>query len=201
MFLQNFCNKLNLCAPKHARTQSQKTLIAVILNITQTTVISKKMDKRKYLLFQGWAYALVVVVLTVIFALQKTDESGVIFGIAFLSFLAYKSYSCFKELKNTRDEDRDYAPSTDSTIAEKISFYKRMLLIGVPAFIITSIWTYLDLKSLESGTVDSVLLWEPVSLLYNLGGFWLAVLATPLLGVFIVILGLRKIKELNNTEQ
>jgi hypothetical protein len=76
-----------------------------------------------------------------------------------------------------------------------------MLLIGVPAFIITSVWTYIDLKSLESGTVGSVLLWEPVSLLYNLGGFWLAVLATPLLGVLIVILGLRKIKELKDSEQ
>lgn len=159
------------------------------------------MDKRKYLLFQGWAYALAVVVLTVIFAFQKTDEFGIIFGIAFLSFLAYKSYSCFKELKNAREEDRVYAPSTDSTIAEKISFYKRMLLIGVPAFIITSVWTYIDLKSLESGTVGSVLLWESVSLLYSLGGFWLAVLATPLLGVLIVILGLRKIKELKDTEQ
>ncbi|MES2575348.1 MAG: hypothetical protein V4572_10425, partial [Bacteroidota bacterium] len=64
------------------------------------------------------------------------------------------------------------------------------------AFTILSVWIYFDLKDLESGTVEYVRLWAPIYILYNLGGFWLAVTATPLLGIIIAILFLKKIKEL-----
>jgi glycerol kinase len=72
------------------------------------------------LLFHGWCYAITVIVLLIIFAFQKIDDFGIIFGMAFLSFLAYKSYSSFRELKNTREEDKVFAPSADSTTADKI---------------------------------------------------------------------------------
>jgi hypothetical protein len=151
------------------------------------------MNKRQYLLLRGWAYVLTTIILLTIFVTQKIDGIGIIFGIAILSFLSYKSYSCFKELNNTSDEEQVFAPSTDSSVREKISFYKRMVLIAIPAFIILSVWTYLDLKSLESGAVAYVSLWGPISLLYNLGGYWLALLTTPVLGIIIVTLLLRKI--------
>ena len=159
------------------------------------------MNKRQYLLLRGWSYALIVIVLIVIFAFQEIDEFGIIFGIAFCLFLLFKSYSCFREIKNTREEDRVFAPSTDSSTTEKRSFYKKVLLIAIPAFIILSIWIYTDFKDLESGTVEYVSAWGPISLLYELGGFWLAVLATPLLGVITITLLLKKIQELKNTEQ
>jgi hypothetical protein len=159
------------------------------------------MDKRKYLLFQGWLYALTVIVLLVIFAFQKLDEFGIVFSIGFLSFLSYKSYSCFKELQNTREEDRVFEPSADASTTEKIAFYNKTLSIGIPAFMILSAWTYFDLTNLESGTVEYVSLWSPISLLYDWGGYKLAVLAAPLLGILSVFLLLRKIKALKNTHQ
>jgi hypothetical protein len=159
------------------------------------------MDKRQYLLFCGWCYSLTVIVLLAIFAFQKIDDFGFYFGIAFITFLTYKSYSCFSAIKNTREEDRVFAPSTDTSKTEKISFYNKTLWVGIPAFIILSVWTYGDLTDLESGIVESVSIWEPIHLLYNMGGYWLAILATPLLGILSVILILRKIKELKNIKQ
>lgn len=159
------------------------------------------MNKRSYLRFQGWSFAIAVIVLILIFSFQKIDNFGIIFGIAFLSFLSYRSYSCFKELKVTSESERVFAPSIDSTTTEKISFYKRMLLLGIPAFIILSIWIYFDLSKLENGTVQSVSLWEPISMLYNLGGYWPAVLGTPLLGLLTVALLIKKLIELKNIEK
>jgi hypothetical protein len=169
------------------------------ININQK--IDLTMNKKQYLLFSGWAYALIVIVLLVIFAFQKIDTFGIVFGIVILSYLSYKSYSCFKELKNTREDDRVFAPSADASVTEQISFYNRTLLIGIPAFIILSVMTYFDLQKLESGTVEYVSLWAPVSLLYDLGGYWLAVLGTPLLGILVIVLLLIKIGKLKNTEQ
>jgi hypothetical protein len=153
------------------------------------------MNQRKYLLLQGWGYALTVVILLVLFAFTEIDEFGKVFGVIFLCFLSYKSYSCFKQLETTREEDRVYAPNTDASAEESVGFYKKMIFIGIPAFIGLSLWTYFDLNNLESGNVESVRLWEPISLLYEFGGFWIAVLATPLLGIVSVFLLIRKIQE------
>jgi len=157
------------------------------------------MDKRRYLLFRGWSYALTVVVLLVIFTFQEIDDFGLVFGFAFLGFLLYKSYSCFRELKSAKKEDKIFAPSADVSTAEKISYYKKILLIGIPAFIILSVLTYIDLKDLEKGTVEYVSVWGPISFLYNLSGFWTAVLATPLLGFTTVVILLKKIKDIKNS--
>ncbi|PXY42282.1 hypothetical protein DMB65_03375 [Flavobacterium cheongpyeongense] len=154
------------------------------------------MDKRRYLLIRGWSYNIAIFALLIIFAFQEIDQFGLVFGLALLLLLSYKSYLCFRELKITREEDRVFAPSTDASTTEKISYYKKILLIGIPAFFILSVWTYIDLKSLEKGTVEYMSVWAPIFFLYNLGGFWTAVLATPLLGCTTLILLLKKINDL-----
>ncbi len=86
----------------------------------------------------------------------------------------------------------------DASVTEKLTFYKRGILLGGIAFIILSVWTLLDLNSLESGTAESVRLWGPVSFLYDLGGYWLAVLTTPIMGILVIISFASKIQELKN---
>ncbi len=106
-----------------------------------------------------------------------------------------------KEIKNIREEDRVYEPSSDASTTEKILFYKRTLLVAIPAFLVLSVITFWDLKKIELGTVESVSLWGPISLIYDFLGHWAAVATTPLLGVLAVVMLLRKIKALKNTER
>lgn len=159
------------------------------------------MNKRHSLILRGWCYALVGIAILSILAFKKIDEFGMIFSIGFVAFLAFRSYSCFKELKKTEKEDQVFSYPDNSPVKEKISYLTRIAIIGAIAFLILSVWTYFDLKDLESGTVEYVRLWAPISLLYDLGGFWLAVLATPLLGILTIFLLMRKIKELKYNSQ
>lgn len=159
------------------------------------------MTKRQYLLLHGWLYALVVIILLVFFVFQETDEIGIIFGTIILIFLSIKSYASFMKVQNIKDEDNNLGPPTNSSNDEKISYYKRILLIAIPAFIILSVWIFWQLYNLELGLVESVSLWEPISLLYDWGGFWVAVLATPILGILLVIELIFKIKKLRNSDR
>jgi hypothetical protein len=159
------------------------------------------MTKRQYLLLHGWLYALVVIILLVFFVFQEIDEIGIIFGTIILIFLSLKSYACFMKVQNIKDEDNNFGAPANSSTDEKITYYKRILFIALPAFIILSVWIFWQLNNLELGLVESVSLWEPISLLYDWGGFWLAVLATPILGILLVIELIFKIKKLRNSDR
>jgi hypothetical protein len=163
------------------------------------------MNKKKYLLIQGWAYAICVpsIIILTFISYQKfkeIDEFGIIFGSVILLFLIYKSYSCFKEIKNTRDEERAYSPPTDASKTEIISYYKRVFYISIPAFIILSIWIYYDLNELETGNVETVRLWAPIAFLYENGGYWLAILTTPILGIICWFAFWKIIKKTSESE-
>jgi hypothetical protein len=150
------------------------------------------MNKRRYLFLRGWSYILIAVAIILTCIFKKIDEFGFIFSIIFIPLLAYQSYSCFKKLQKTDKDDMAFVPREDSPATEKISYFKRLAIVGGIAFAILSVWTYFDLQNLESGTVEYVKLWAPISLLYNLGGFWLATLITPILGIVIILLLLKK---------
>jgi hypothetical protein len=156
------------------------------------------MKQKDYLLLMGWAYALLVVggLLLVAFQGLEIDTFGLVFGVCILAFFSYKSYTCFRDLKVVRQEDMVYAPPKDATVQEQISYFKRILILSAIAFPILSIWIYLDLNSLESGEVDSVRLWEPVAFLYNIGGYWAAILTVPVLGIIVLGTMLKKIVDL-----
>lgn len=158
------------------------------------------MTKRKYLLLHGWLYALVVIILLVFFVFQEIDEFGIVFGTIILIFLSFKSYACLMEVQNIKDEDNNFGSPENSSMDGKISYYKRILFIALPAFILFSVWIFWQLNNLESGVVESISLWGPISLLYDWGGFWLAVLATPVLGILFAIELLFKIKKLRNSD-
>jgi hypothetical protein len=68
----------------------------------------------------------------------------------------------------------------------------RLMLIISLAFIPAEAFTLYDLLRLESHEVESVRVWAPIALLYELLGFWPAVLLIPSLwGIIIGLLMLR----------
>ena len=157
------------------------------------------MKQRTFLIWRGWAYAIVTVASAIfIFGFNKLDTFGTVFAFAFLAFTAYNSYSCFRQLKHTREEDRAYVLPTDTPVSDQIIYYRRMLWTGAIAFIVLSVWILIDLNDLESGNVIHVSIWAPIAMLYNLGGYWVGILTTPILGIFTIISLYRKIRELEN---
>ena len=73
--------------------------------------------------------------------------------------------------------------------------------MSVPAFGFLSIWTWLNLNQLESGADEPVSLWAPIAFLYDVGGYWLALLATPFAGIFCVYVFIKKITAAGNDGQ
>lgn len=70
------------------------------------------------------------------------------------------------------------------------------MLIAIPAFIILSIWIINDINNLESRTEKSISLPAPVTFLYNSGGYWVTVAATPLLSLVITILSFNQFSKI-----
>ena len=159
------------------------------------------MKQKTFLIWRAWSYAIATIVVAIfVFGFNKVDTFGTIFAIGFLAFTAYQSYSCFRQLKYTRDEDRAYAPPTDTPVADQIIYYRRILRFGAVAFLVLSVWIVIDLNDLESGRVDHVSNWAPIMMLYSLCGYWVGVLTTPILGVFTIISLYRKIMQLEKAK-
>jgi len=58
-----------------------------------------------------------------------------------------------------------------------------------------------DLNDLVSGREEHVSLTEPVAFLYEHYGYWPAMLCFPIIGIIVVLLGIRKIHTLKLTVQ
>lgn len=158
------------------------------------------MKQKHYLLFYVWTYALIAVFLIVVAIFNTPDTTGLILGGILIVALSYKSYSCFKKLKTTNNEDKALSPPANASLQEQKFYYKRMIVVFWIAIAILSIWTIMDLNELESGTVEYVGVWGPVLFCYHIGGYWLAVLATPLIGILVTLLFIKKINQLKKAQ-
>ena len=158
------------------------------------------MNKKSYHRFLGQTNALLVIAIVLLLITVKTDTFGLITGLILILIFAYKSFSNFKFSTSVNEKDPVVGPLHDATTEEKISYYKKGVWIAIAAFTILSVWTIIDLNALKSGTEESVSLWGPIALLYQYGGYWLAVITTPLLGLLVVLNFLRKIKILHQLE-
>ncbi len=156
------------------------------------------MNKKHYLLIQALGYLVSVIILLIIISYNKfseIDNFGRVFGILFLLFLSYKSFSTFKKIKRTKKEDKIYSPPNNATNEEIKSFYKKIVYVSIPAFIVLSIWMYIDLKNIETGNVKSVMIPKPIEFIYKKGGYLLAVFATPFSGALCCFVLWLKIKK------
>ena len=146
------------------------------------------MKRTLYLRWLGVLYVLPVLGIGGVMALHYPEITtvGLVFLLVCLVLFAVASFRCFRDLGAARAEDAAFVPPTDAEVLEQMAYFKRMLYLAVPAFPILAIWIYSDLRSLESGAAESVRIWGPVAFLYETGGFWVAILAVPLLGVFAI---------------
>lgn len=154
------------------------------------------MKQKHYHLLRGWLFAACAFFFIIFLLFVDIGENGLglPFGIFIIVIFAFLSYRHFNSIKDTRQEDIVYAPPTDASNDEKVKYYKRVLYIGVPAFIVVSLINLFNLNKLVSGEVDNIMIWAPVAFLYDKFGYFTAVLSVPLLGILVVILGIRKIK-------
>lgn len=157
------------------------------------------MKQTLYLRWLGVLYVLPVLGIGWVLALHYPEITtvGLVFLLVCLVLFGFASFRCFRDLGTAGAEDAAFVPPTDAEALEQVASFKRMLYLVVPAFPILSIWIYSDLRSLESGAAESVMIWGPVAFLYEQGGFWAAILAVPLLGVFVLGALLKKMNAPN----
>jgi ABC-type uncharacterized transport system permease subunit len=165
------------------------------------------MKQKNYFLLRAWLYAIgivsIIVVSLSVVDFKEIDSFGIVAGIILLLALSFLSYSFFKKARSVTGEEKLMAPAANSSASSQITYYQRMLFISIPAFILLSVWIFFDLNNLESGNVDSIHLLAPIAWLYRSGGYWLAVLATPVLGILVTtlfIILIRKLKQNKDSE-
>jgi hypothetical protein len=156
------------------------------------------MSKKQFLILQAGIYSALAVVILIVLLTGVHDKLGFILGIPILSLMAYRAFLCIKHLKTVREEDRAFAPATDASVTEQVAYYKMLLLLSIPTFAVLSAWSYKSLHKLEIGTAQSVKVWAPISFLYEVGGFWLAVLTTPIVGIMVILSLWKKFREIKN---
>jgi hypothetical protein len=153
-------------------------------------------ELRRYLLLKAYGYALLAVLAAAAPLITEPDQFGFCFVMGLSFLFATMSYFCFRNARKARDEERVDAPPVGASVAEQIAYYKRFLGATLVIFPIYTVITVIQLNALESGNDQSVALWIPVSLLYNWGGYWVAILSVPLMGVLISYVWLWKIRKI-----
>ncbi|MBK8562476.1 MAG: hypothetical protein IPN76_03800 [Saprospiraceae bacterium] len=148
----------------------------------------------------GWFYTFFAVVMAAIifYVGDELDSFTLIAGIGIVLFLAYKAYTCFRGEAPPKLTDLGEKPAETATVADHIAFHKKLIFIGGSILLFLSIWIIHDLNKLESGEIESVRIWAPIAMLYEILGYWAAVLIMPALCLFVVFANLRKIVGLKN---
>jgi MFS family permease len=110
----------------------------------------------------------------------------------YLCYHAYRSYKTVQTIDPEADIPDPLAHLSDNG---KIAYLYRTILIFIAACTVLSIWVWYDISALEAGEVDSISLYFPISLGYELGGFWGGVLTLPVIMLIIVGFGWKRINE------
>lgn len=116
-------------------------------------------------------------------------EGECVILVVVILFAAYQWFAFRRIPKEAVFYDIDEAPPEEQIHVSKRVIWLMPLIGAVP-----SIWTYLDLRALEDGSVNRVSVWGPVSLVYEHFGFWPASLCFPSLVLFIVVLSIYRIE-------
>lgn len=159
------------------------------------------MKKKHYHILQACLYGIGTLFFISFPLWVEADDPA--FGYPFVLFMivifGYLSFKNFKQIKESREEDQVYRPNTDNSIEEQIAFYKKYTIASAVGLSLLSIITILDLNDLVSGKEQEISLLEPVAFLYEQYGYWPAVCSIPIIGLIIVLLGIRKINILKST--
>lgn len=137
----------------------------------------------------------------VISSYEDIDHFGFIVVVCLIAYIGYKLYKTHRQLETVADDEPLQQTLLDLPPAERIKTIKRLLLIGVPAIIVLSIYNFYELQQLESGQRDEFSTWAPIAVIYNYWGFWPAVLALPLVGIFVAISLIKQLKTAKHDNQ
>jgi len=152
---------------------------------------------RRLCLVRAWSYlALVVGLIALSFLMDLSDVEGRIFGGCIVGF--FLSCSLYNFWKARRTPPNEVVVSNPELLPApvQVSYYRRMLVLSLIAFPILAAWTIYSLNQLQSGAEKSVEVWAPVSFVYEIFGYWPAVLALPVLGTVCCAVFLHKLRKL-----
>ena len=124
----------------------------------------------------------------------ETDDLGRWFCVLFVIALALRSAWHFWRAHKLAPDEPAFPDISKLPIDERTVVFKRAVLLGTPAIAFLSAWAAYDLKQLESGATDSVRLWFPIVMAYDMGGFWAAVLGPPAVFGALMVYGYWKLR-------
>ena len=144
--------------------------------------------------FYGWLYGGLAVGALALPLFIETDEAGPWFALFFAVLLGLRSAWHFWRASKLPPDQPAFPDHSKLPLDERAAMVKRAALVGTPAVALLSAWAAWDLRQLESGAVESISLWAPITLAYDFGGFWTAVLGLPALWVAFMLYGFWKLK-------
>ncbi len=123
----------------------------------------------------------------------------VVGGLMATPCLCYAGYHWYKYKKTPEEaeppEEAESFDINEQPPEEQIRLSKKAIWVMALVGPFLSILTYYQLNGLEHGTSHSERVWAPVAMLYNLLGFWPAVLCWPIVCAAVIRRSLRRIKE------
>ena len=144
--------------------------------------------------FYGTLYALLALGALALPFVTETDDLGRWFCLLFVVVLGLRSALHFWRASKLPPEEPAFPDVTKLPMDERTAVFKRAVLLGTPAIAFLSAWAAYDLKQLESGATDSVRLWAPIVMAYDMGGFWAAVLGPPAVFAGLMVYGYWKLR-------
>ena len=144
--------------------------------------------------FYGVLFGAVAVFMLGLPLFEEIDELGKWFILLFVVAFGLRSAWHFRRASRLAADEPAFPDVSKMPISERAATVRRSMLVGTPGVALLSAWAAWDLRQLESGRTDHVTLWAPLSLAYDLGGYWAAVLGLPVLWVFFIAYAMRKLR-------
>jgi len=157
-----------------------------------------EISRRRYAFVMA-AYSLAVAIIVGLLSLMTAvDKEGRWFCIGLSTlFSAIAAWRFFQARRLSATEPVYLLPDTAPVDAQE-KYYRRWLWVSAIAFPAVTAMTAWDLSRLESGEVERVSLWGPLSWIYEFAGFGPTVATVPLLGLVCVSLFTYKLKKLGD---
>ena len=143
--------------------------------------------------FAGMGALIVTTTILLSFEFKGLWIIGVGLGSVFFAMSAFKWY----RYRVVSQRDRRVVRSKRE---QELNKAKVELLNFAVAGPLLSVWVFYALRALETQQTSSVPLWIPVALMYNLLGFWPAVLFIPCLTAIVIVSWVRKIRVLSSKD-
>jgi hypothetical protein len=85
-----------------------------------------------------------------------------------------------------------------ASVPEQTRHFRLMFWLSIVAFPAMTVSIAYELHRLESGAAERVLIWAPISAVYEHFGYWPAVLSLPVLGLIGCIVSIHKLRKLES---